>query len=218
MNELSVKECLSVGWKTFTSRPWLFIGAGAVILFISVIGDIPRALTKNIHGIEGILIAGVTFIISSGISFLVSMGKANFYLKSHDSVENTKITDLWRPQPFLKYAGASILTGAATILGLILFIVPGIILGIVFGFSQYIVLEKELSPVAALRESALRTKGNRWNLFLLGLALLGINILGACALLVGLIVTIPISTIAVIHAYRTLTKEMALVVQEPVST
>ena len=98
----------------------------------------------------------------------------------------------------------SVLVGAATIVGLILLIVPGIIIGIMFGFAAYIVIDKEAPPVEALRESLALTKGNRWKLFLLGLALVGINIIGACLLLVGLLVSLPVSTFAVVHAYRVL--------------
>jgi uncharacterized membrane protein len=206
MSELSVKECLSVGWNTFTSRPWIFIGAGLVLFAVSALGDVPRAMTKGLTGTEGYVVGVITFLISTGISFLVSMGKVSFYLKGHDSTATAELNDLWHPQPFWKYAATSILAGAATVLGLILFIVPGIIVGIMFGFAQYLVIEKNLDPMTALRESAELTKGNRWNLFLLGIALLGINILGFCALLVGLFVTLPVSTLAVIHAYRLLSR------------
>jgi uncharacterized membrane protein len=51
------------------------------------------------------------------------------------------------------------------------------------------------------------TKGNRWKLFQLSLALLLLNILGLLALLVGLFVTIPVSFIAMVHAYRALKGE-----------
>ncbi|MDB4991930.1 MAG: hypothetical protein JWL75_175 [Parcubacteria group bacterium] len=213
MYQLSVKECLSTGWRTFTSRPWLFIVAGALLFAISAIADIPRAVSKGHEGAEGVALWIITFLISSIVSFLVSMGKTAFYLKSHDAAESAKLADLWHPKPFLKYAIVTILSGLATFIGLILLIVPGIIVGIMFGFSQYLVIEKHLSPMEALRESARLTHGNRWNLFLLGLALLGINILGFCALFVGLLVTLPISTIAVIHAYRLLSSTAA---SEPV--
>jgi uncharacterized membrane protein len=215
MYELSVKECLSFGWKTFTSRPWLFIGAGLVIFAVSALGDMPRALTKGITGTEAMAVGVITFLISTAVSFLVSMGKSAFYLKSHDAVEASDLKNLWHPQPFLKYAITSFLAGAATVIGLILFIVPGIIFGIMFGFAQYLVIEKNLDPLSALRESAALTKGNRWNLFLLGLALLGINILGFCALLVGLFVTLPLSTLAVVHSYRLLSK-VSVSAPEPV--
>lgn len=204
MMELSVRDCLRAGWTGFKVRPWLFIGSGLVLFAASIVADLPRSLLDHISGNQSWGLGFIAFLISTGISFLISMGKTAFYLRAHDAPEAAEITDLWHPHPYWKYAAVSVLAGAATIIGLVLLIVPGIIIGITFGFSLYLVLEKNLSPFDALRASAALTKGNRWNLFLLGLALLGINILGFCAIFVGLLITIPISGLAIVHAYRML--------------
>ncbi len=205
MKELSVKECLAVGWKTVTARPWLFIAAGVIIFVVSVLSDIPRSLTEHLTGIERLL-SLVAFLLGTVISLLVAMGKTAFFLHGHDSVSSLRLADLWHPRPFWKFAITSFLAGVATAIGFVLLIVPGIIIGIIVGFSLYIVIDKELKPFDAIRESARITKGNRWNLFLLGLALLGVNIVGFCLLLVGLFITLPLSSIAVVHAYRTLSR------------
>lgn len=205
MKELSVRECLRAGWSGFKARPWLFIGSDLIILAASFIADLPRTLTQGSH--TGVWAVGfIVFLISTGLSFLVSMGKTAFYLKAHDTSVAARLSDLWHPHPYWRYAGAFVLSAAVTILGLILFIVPGIILGIMFGFSLYSVIDKGLLPMEALRYSALITKGNRWKIFLLGLALLLLNIVGLCALIIGLLVTLPISTLAVVHAYRLLSE------------
>lgn len=215
MHELSVRECLQAGWTGFKKRPWLFIGSGLVLFAASIVADLPRSLIQHVQGDPSWGLGFIAFLISTGISFLISMGKTAFYLRAHDAPEAAEISDLWHPHPYWKYAAVSVLAGAATILGLILLIVPGIIIGIAFGFALYLVIEKDLTPFEALRESAALTKGNRWNLFLLGLALLGINILGFCAIFVGLLVTIPISTLAIVHAYRVLSgKGGAVVVKQ----
>jgi uncharacterized membrane protein len=72
-------------------------------------------------------------------------------------------------------------------------------------FVPYIVIDRGLGPIEAMKESWRVTKGHKWQLFLLFLALIGLNILGAIALIVGLLVTIPITMLAAAHAYRTLT-------------
>lgn len=203
MKELSVRECLRTGWEEFKSRPWLFIGAYVAIFIASIIAGLPRSLAQQMSP-HAWSIGFLAFLISIGLSFLVSMGKTAFFLKAHDLPQGAELSDLWHTRPFWKFAAVSVLAGAATIIGLILLIVPGIIIGIMFGFALYIVIEKQSDPIAALRESAALTKGNRWNLFLLGLALVGINIIGLCCLLIGLFVTLPISALAVVHAYRVL--------------
>jgi uncharacterized membrane protein len=205
MNQLSVKDCLSYGWSTFKLRPKVFILVGAVLLLVSMLARIPEMLAGQFEGGASVAFGIIALLISAGVSFLLSMGKTAFYLRAHDSVSTVEVADLWHPHPFLKFVGASVLAGLATIVGLLLLIVPGIIIGIMVSMTLYIVIERGLGPWSAIKESARITKGNRWNLFLLGLALLGINILGVLALIVGLFVSIPVSTLAVVHAYRTLT-------------
>lgn len=209
MQPLSVKECLSFGWRTFRSRPGIFISATAVLFLVGMVLNAPNELISSnssssipLYGIIGSLLTLV-------LSFLLTMGKTAFYLRAHDEPENVELRNLWHPHPYWKFVGTALLAGIATVIGLILLIVPGIIIGIIVSFSLYIVIEKGLGPVHAIKESARITKGNRWRLFVLGLALLGINILGFCVLLVGLLVSLPVSTLSVVHAYRTLSKTAA---------
>ena len=83
-------------------------------------------------------------------------------------------------------------------------LVPGIIIAMGLAFVPYLVVERGLGPIDAIKESWRITKGHKWQLFLLVLALLGINLLGLLALVVGIFVAIPVTMIAFVHAYRTL--------------
>lgn len=90
-------------------------------------------------------------------------------------------------------------------IGLILLIVPGIILAIIFVFYGFHIVDTgSTDPIGALRRSAEITRGHRWQLFLLGLVLLGINILGLLALIIGVLFTSGISLLAIAHVYRRL--------------
>jgi len=53
-------------------------------------------------------------------------------------------------------------------------------------------------------ESNRITRGHKWQLFGFVLLLLLINLLGLLALVVGILVSIPVSTLAFVHAYRVL--------------
>lgn len=55
-----------------------------------------------------------------------------------------------------------------------------------------------------MKESWRITKGHKWQLLLLFLALLLVNLLGLLALFVGIFVSVPITMLAFAHAYRTL--------------
>jgi uncharacterized membrane protein len=132
------------------------------------------------------------------------MGATAFYLAAHDNPETVDLSLLWHPRPFWKFLGVTILLTLAVAIGLILLIVPGIIFGLMFMFATFVVIERELGPIDAMNESHRITRGHKWQLFGFMLLLLLINLLGLLALVVGLLVSIPVSTLAFVHAYRVL--------------
>lgn len=211
MEKLSIKECFSFAWQTFRSRPWIFIQAGLLLFLINMAVNLVQTLlemgAESTGGLIVSVIAFISAIIGVAVSFLISMGEAAFFLRSHDDVSAVSLRTLWNPTPFWKFVGVSLLTGICILVGLVFLIVPGIILGILFMFVGYLVIEEKLGPIDAMKRSIELTKGNRVQLFLLSLAVLGINILGFLALLVGLFVSIPVSFLMMVHAYRTLSRK-----------
>lgn len=198
MNTIAVGESIRFGWETFKKRPWLFIGA---VVIVVVLSGLLSALTPDgSSGVSG-LVLGLAVV---ALNMLIEMGLVSFALKAHGNVESVSLNDLWHPQNFWQYIVVKILTGIIVIVGLILIIVPGIIAALALIFSTYLIIDRGMGPIEAMKESVRLTKGHRWQLFLLALSLVLLNILGAIALLVGLVVTVPVSLLAVAHAYRTL--------------
>jgi uncharacterized membrane protein len=132
------------------------------------------------------------------------MGATAFYLAAHDNPDTVDLSALWHPRPFWKYLGASILLGLAVAIGFVLLIVPGVIFALMFLFTTFIVIDYELGPIEAMTESNRITRGHKWQLLGFGIVLTLINLLGVLALVVGLLVSIPVSTLAFAHAYRVL--------------
>ncbi len=202
--DFSIHSCVSFGWETFKKRPWFFVGASVVIVLVYLFAS---AITSAIDALLGGSAKEPTLLGSLadyGLSTLISMGVTAFYLAAHDSPETVDLTVLWRPHPFWKYVGASILIGLVIIVGFILLIVPGIIFALMYMFTTFIVIDRGLGPLDAMKESKSITHGHKWPLLGLGCVLLLINIAGAIALLVGLLVTIPVTSLAFTHAYREL--------------
>lgn len=198
MKTLAVGELLRFGWESFKKRPWFLIG---VVLLIVIISGIMEGFTPDpVQTFSDFVLAVIAIIVG----IVLEMGLVAFALKAHADVEKAELKDLWHPQRFWQYAAVKILTGIIVVIGLVLLIVPGIIAALSLIFATYLVIDKNLGPIEAMKESVRMTKGHRWQLFLLALSLIGINILGALALMVGLLVTIPVSLLAVAHAYRKL--------------
>lgn len=204
--EFSVGSCIKFGWETFKKRGWFFVGVSVVIMLVGwAIGFLSgfmesfmtSAGTANLGHVLG-------FIVSYGLQTLLGMGTIAFYLKAYDSLEAASLGDLWHPKDYIIYLAATVFVSVVIMIGFILLIVPGVIFMLMLFFTTYLVVDKGRGPIDAMKESARIAKGHKWQLLLLFLAILGINILGVLCLLVGLLVTIPLTSLAIVHAYRSL--------------
>lgn len=201
MKTVSVQETLRFSWDLFKKRPWMLIGG---ILLAMVLSGIISSIFDPADNAPATFTTILMSLVGGALGLLVEMGLVTFALRSHDAVDKVSVRDMWNPSPFLYYLGGQVLVGIAVIIGFILLIVPGVILALGLMFTSYLIIDKNRGPIEAMKESWRITKGNRWNLFLLVLAIIGINILGLLALVVGLLVSVPVSMIAIAHAYRTL--------------
>jgi uncharacterized membrane protein len=207
MPVFSVGDCIRFGWETFKQRPGILIGA---VLLVILIPAIPGALFPSPEVAPDLpppppsaaqLIASLTGAV---IGIFAALGAITFSLRAHDDITRVTLGDLWNPQAFWRFLGAEILVAIIVFVGLLLFVVPGIIAALGLMFALYLVIDRRSGPIEAIKQSWQLTKGHKGQLFLLSLALVGLNILGLVALIVGALVTIPISWLAVAHAYRSL--------------
>ncbi len=212
MSTLSIGDCIGFGWETFKKRPGLLIGA---FLLVALLPNVPGVLFPGPEHLPDQppppptapqMIAGLASMV---IGIFASLGATTFSLRAHDDIGGVKLGDLWNPQPFWRFLGNWILLVLVIMIGMLLLVVPGIIAGVGLGFAPYLVIDRGKGPVAALKESWRITKGHKWQLFLLVLALIGINLLGLLALFVGVLVSAPVTWLAVAHAYRTLQAQSA---------
>jgi uncharacterized membrane protein len=211
---ISVSESLRFGWETFKKNPWMLVG-GFVLVFL--VSGISNGILAGLFPVEApdatYMSSSMNFLLSFAVGIIVEMGLLTFVLRAHDSIESLSFSDLWNPQSFLSYLLAQIVVGIAVILGFVLLIVPGIIVALGLLFTPYIVLDQKKGPIEALKMSWAMTKGHRWRLFLLMCSIVLLNILGMLLLFVGLIVTAPVSMLALAHTYRLLSNSST-----PIST
>lgn len=82
---------------------------------------------------------------------------------------------------------ANLLTIVLVFLGLLLFIIPGIIVLCRLAFVPYIVMDQGLGPIAAVEKSWQTTKGHGWTIFGMGLLAFPVIIAGLLLLVIGVI-------------------------------
>lgn len=107
------------------------------------------------------------------------------------------VTELFSDTAILpNYILASVIMGACLVGGLLLFVIPGIFVFVVLQFFGYAVIDERLGPIQALFRSRVLTRGARWNLLSFAALNILLNIGGLLCLGIGLLVTIPASSIA----------------------
>jgi len=193
---------IRAGWETFKKRPWFFV-------FVFLVLDIlSGALAyRGDHNDSNLLIGAAIAIMYLPFRALIEMGRINILLKAHEGAERVSWKDVWAPSPFWKFLLTLVAYLLIIIGGFILLIVPGIVWSLKYMFAPYLVMSRKLGVGEALKESARITNGKKWQLLWFVILLCLVNILGALCLLVGLLVTIPLTSLAVVHAYRTLEQQ-----------
>lgn len=198
----TIKEAVHFGWNAFKKDPWFFIGVTAVLMAFSMVVN---GLTGGGHGFGAFL----GFLISLLASTVVAVAYTRLALSTVAGA-HVGWDGLWAPQFYFSMLGTTILQSALVLVGFILLIIPGIIASLLLSLSQLSVVDKNLSPVDAIKESYRLTRPHLWQMFLFVLTLMVLNILGLIALVVGLLVTIPVSLLAFAYVYKKLSD-----VQEP---
>lgn len=216
---LSVGSFIRFGWETFKKRPWFFILSliifGLASAVINIFGSIVQTLVDG-HATSGIGHL-LSWLISNAGSIMVGLGTIAFFIKAHDSTETATYYDAWRPELFLKYLGVYILLLIVVLVGFLLLIIPGIIAALTFGFAPYLVIDKGLGPIEAMKESARITKGSRWRILAFGGASALLTILGLICLFVGIFVAAPVITLAQVHMYRRISAAADMGVRTPLT-
>ena len=85
---------------------------------------------------------------------------------------------------------ANLLTSFIIIVGFIFFLIPGIIFSCKLAFVPYLIVDKKMDAVAAVKESWRMTGGYAIKIFLMGLLAFFIAIGGLIALGIGIIISI----------------------------
>jgi uncharacterized membrane protein len=197
MAKIQKKEALLKGWELTKKNFWFLAGILVFTWAISLLPEIfKRADNDPIEFLAGIAVWVLLVIIEIGV--------IKIFLKMIDGREFS-FKDLFNyTNLFFNYLFTYILYSLIILGGLILLIVPGIIWAIKYCFSTYLAIDKKMKPLDAIKKSGEMTQGIKWELFLFWLIMLGLNILGALLLMVGLIVTVPVTGLAFIYIYRKL--------------
>jgi uncharacterized membrane protein len=190
----------------------LVLGLG--ILVVQLI-SLPLRPTAEIDPTTGRIEGGGLFGASMIVSLLFSALTIAVQLVVQSGIIKGSL-GLTRGQP-ISFGGAfaginwgnviltALLTAAATFVGLVLCILPGLVVLFLTSYALFFVVDRDMGAVDAIKASIHLTTHNIGTLLLFFLASLAVEIIGACLCGVGLLVAIPLVVIAQAYTFRTLT-------------
>lgn len=209
----SVREAIGHGWtKTRANLGLVILATIAAASITAIIDRGAMALVTATIGVPDETAVGfgraaaagaVSSTITSTVGVLLQAGVAGGSLALVDGRPVT--VDVALPVRYLpRLLVGSLLISVAAAIGLILFVVPGVVVLVLSSYFVFFTIDKDLPVRQALTASASFVGGNLWPLFRLCLASALVVFAGVLALGVGVLVAIPVVVIASAYAFRVL--------------
>lgn len=194
----SIREAISFGWEEMKKNFIFFMAF--LILLLSV-----QMVTRWLFVRPDFdLITQIGMIIGLIVSTLVGFAVRKVALDAANN-QTLSLNNLRQVLPrYLNYFLLQVITSILVFAGFLILIIPGIIWSLQFSMAPYLVIEKDMNPIEALKESSRMTKGRKWRLFVLGLTLALINLAGLLVFIVGIFSTLPTSMVAEAYIYNKL--------------
>ena len=173
-------------WKHFL---YLFL-----VMIIVGIAESPTSIVRDsdAENSPGMIILQILAAVYWLLVFsVVKYGGNLMYLRAirNEKFEISEMFDGFKKN-YINIILANLLTFAIIGLGFVLLIVPGIILACRLAFVSYLVMDKNMEPVAAIEKSWEMTKGHGWQIFGMGLLIIPIVIGGLLCFIVGIVFSI----------------------------
>ena len=190
----SIEEALRFGWQKTKEHSLVLFQVLLTLFSLHVVQAIvDKSLANTALGGLASIAIGVAYIIL-GTGFLVITLKI---AKGETPVYRDIVPDL---KLVLMVFLASLLVGVLVFAGLILLVIPGIYFALRFSMVRYAVIEGA-GVMESFERSTKLTDGQKWQLLGFFVVILIANVIGAILLVVGLLVTIPVTTIGLAHVY-----------------
>ncbi len=136
-------------------------------------------------------VAGILPLLSLLITIPLRIGADWVFLKAarKQRFESTDFLDVFK-ENYVQALLAGVLTAILIIIGLLFLIIPGIIIAARLAFVNYLVMDRKMKAVEAIKESWRMTKGRLWTMLGMSFIALFAFIGGLLALVVGALFSI----------------------------
>ncbi|OXX82967.1 hypothetical protein AVM15_14350, partial [Paraclostridium benzoelyticum] len=158
----------------------------AILVFVCYSAILQLANVELTNSTEGSMIGLSLNIIGVLVYGSLQVGVSRFSLKLAHKDSTAQFNDLFSGfDVFIKALVMNFIIWICVFIGTILFVIPGIIVGIMFSQANYILAENpDKSAMECIKESARMMKGHKFDYFVLELSFIGWSIL--CVLSLGI--------------------------------
>lgn len=193
----SATDALGYGWRGFSGN----IGPILIIALVIVAINIVTNWFGFIAG-DSTILNLVVQLIGWFVSLVISIGLIRAALAIVDG-RSPELNDLLSTNNLVTYFVASLLAGLIVAVGFLLCIIPGLIAIFLLQFFGYAIVDGRTSdPIEALKISYGLVSKNLGELLLFGILVFLVNLVGALLCGIGLLVTLPLTAIAIAYTWR----------------
>lgn len=192
----SIKETYSKAWKAVKENIWVLVGL--------LIGYTILSFTLSLLMGDSTNASSMASIISIILGSIFTLGYYRNIFQALDGEEPQFSAYGQESRKFLKYIGASIIYAFIVIVGFALVIIPGIYLALRLQFYQAFIVDEDCGAIESLKRSWEITKDHAMELFLLGLVMILIIIIGMLLFGVGIFIATPVIYAMYLIVYRIL--------------
>jgi hypothetical protein len=198
--EVKISEYFGRGWTLFKANAVQFILYTLLLaVILGVLAQLPSPLGGRTGGDNPVGGANIIGNILMPILF------AGYYFVAFQIARNRPQTfgDFFQGfQKFLPIFLVSLVSSILTMVGFVIFVIPGIYLAVAYLFAQPFVIDKNLEFWSAM-ETSRKLITKKWFAFFgLALALFALNFVGALVVGIGLLVTLPLTFCIITAAFE----------------
>jgi hypothetical protein len=216
---LEAGDVLTQSWEIFQKNLGLLVGSTLVLMGIAMVSVLMGyagmvaamiAIGGAGQGPQGPDTAAVVAFVAIVVLFVIFVFAVNAYLQGGFNLlllrivrgERAELGDMFGGGRFFwRLFWGNILFTLLTYVGLALLIVPAVFVMLIFCPFSYVIVDQNVGVAESFRKSRELTGGNLLAIFILGLAMMGINMLGQMACYVGMIFSIPLTALIFAVAY-----------------